>query len=89
MYTGARERFCSGGGVQNVDMPSDSQNLGGGHRHIHPLETKGLGGGGIAPLAPPPAPAPLYVHESEYRQQKVHVYNAIWYIIYFRNDLLA
>ena len=46
------------GGDKNVDMPSDCQNLG-GHRHIHPLETKSSGGGQLPPLAPPPAPAPL------------------------------
>ena len=39
-------------------MPSDCQNLGGGgHRHIHSIETKSWGA--IAPLAPPPDPAPL------------------------------
>ena len=53
MIAGALERFFLGGGGKNVDMPSDCQNLGGGgHRHIHPLETKSWGA--IAPLAPPP-----------------------------------
>ena len=33
-------------------MPSDCQNLGGGHRHIHPIETKSWGCN--CPLAPPP-----------------------------------
>ena len=43
---GAETIFFGGGG--NVDMPSDCQNLGGGHRHIHPLETIScLGGGAI------------------------------------------
>ena len=50
--------FLGGGGGKSVDMPSDCQIYGGGHRHIHPIETKGWGGA-IAPLAPPPAPAPL------------------------------
>ena len=53
---GVRERFFLGGGGINVDMPSDCQNLGGGHRHIHPLETKSWGG--IAPLPPPRLPRP-------------------------------
>ena len=52
---GAGTIFFLGGG-KHVDMPSDCQNLG-GHRHIHPLQTKSWGA--IAPLAPP-APAPLY-----------------------------
>ena len=54
--TGARERFFVGGGGKNVDMPSDCQNLG-GHRHIHPIETKKLGGGNC----PPGSRAPEHV----------------------------
>ena len=50
--------FFLGGGGKNVDMPSDCQNLG-GHRHIHPLETKSWGGGNC-PLAPPGSLAPVY-----------------------------
>ena len=38
-YSGAGTIFFLGG--KNVDMHSDCQNLGGGgHRHIHPIETK-------------------------------------------------
>ena len=55
---GARERFFLGAGGKNVDMPSDCQNLGGGHRHIHPLqETKSWGA-----IAPPPPGLPRPVH---------------------------
>ena len=46
-------------------MPSDCQILGGGHRYIHPIETKS-GGGAIAPLPPPPGSrAPAYTHAQE------------------------
>ena len=38
-------------GGKNGDIPSDCQNLG-GHRHIHPIETKSVGGN--CPLDPPP-----------------------------------
>ena len=47
--------FFGGGGRAKmliclvIDMPSDCQNLG-GHRHIHPLETKSGGGGSRAPV---------------------------------------
>ena len=44
--------FFLGGGGKSVDLPSDCQILGGGHRHIHPIETKSWGGN--CPLAPPP-----------------------------------
>ena len=52
---GRGDDFFLGGG--SVDMPSDCQNLG-GHRHIHPIETKSWGGE-LPPLPPPSAPAPL------------------------------
>ena len=38
-------------GGKSVDMPSDCQILG-GHRHIHPIETKSWGQ--LPPLPPPP-----------------------------------
>ena len=42
-------------------MPGDCQNLGGGAQAYPSHRDKKLGGA-IAPLAPPPAPAPLAVH---------------------------
>ena len=47
--------FFWGGGGKNVDMPSDCQYLGGGggHRHIHPIETKSWGGGNFPRLPRP------------------------------------
>ena len=52
--------FGGGGGRKNVDMPSDCQNLGGGDRHIHPIETKSWGGN--CPLPPPPPGSCTPVH---------------------------
>ena len=54
-YIWPRERFLFfGRGSKNVDMPIDCQNLGGGgHRHIHPIETKSWGGGNCPPCPPP------------------------------------
>ena len=54
---GAGTIFFLGGG-KHVDMPSDCQNLGGGHRHIHPLQTKSWGGGQLPPPCPPGSRAP-------------------------------
>ena len=54
LMAGARDPFFSWG-CKNVDMPCDCQNLGAGHRHIHPIDTKSWGQ--LAPCPPPP-PAP-------------------------------
>ena len=64
---GAGTIFFLGGGGKHVDMPSDCQNLGGGHRHIHPLQTKSWG----APPPPPPAPAPLPTKVVQYSPREV------------------
>ena len=82
LKAGARERFFSWGS-KNVDMPSDCQNLGGGGISISiPLRQKV--GGAIAPLAPPPAPAPLSKGIPRLKWLHHCIYNTYFESFHFR-----